>query len=276
MRIIIPLCLLAGIYLFLVWPARASDEAKAPYVRRNFAHRGLYDNASPAPENSLAAFEAAMQAGYGCELDVQFTSDKKLIVFHDNDYLRACGVDKKVWELTLEEAQQLSLFGTDQRVPTFRQVLDTVAGRQPLIVEIKAEELDMAWYTELCEAVRDELSRYDGEYCLESFHPLVMGWVRRNMPDRTRGLLIVGPPKKGEKPWLIQLGLCLLLGDALCRPHFIAYNCDRRILPLRLVQKLGAFTVMWTCRTPEHQAELEKKEDCVIFESYRPDTSFRD
>ena len=136
MPIVITLIVLLAIYLYLVFPGQSTPEARAPFVGRNFAHRGLYDNEKGVPENSLAAFRAAMQAGYGCELDVQFTKDKKLIVFHDNDYKRACGVDKPVWELTFEEARQLSLFGTDERIPTFREVLDVVDGQNPLIVEI--------------------------------------------------------------------------------------------------------------------------------------------
>ena len=276
MPVIITLAAIAAVYLFLIWPARATDEQKKPYVRRNFAHRGFYDNGGSAPENSLAAFEAAMQNGYGCELDVQFTKDKQLIVFHDNDFRRACGVDANVWDLTWEEVQQLKLFGSEERVPTFRQVLDTVAGRNPLIVEIKAEGLDMDWYAQVCEATKAELENYDGDYCVESFHPAVMGWVKKNMPGVTRGLLIEGKADRGNPHRLLTDLLSLLVGDCLCRPHFIAYNCDKRNFALRIAQKLGAFTVMWTCRTPEHQAELEKTEDCVIFEHYHPEAGFTD
>ncbi len=274
MPVIITLAALAALYLFFIWPATATEEQKKPFVRRNFAHRGFYDNEAGVPENSLAAFEAAMQNGYGCELDVQFTKDKKLIVFHDNDFRRACGVDANVWDLTWEEVQQLRLFGSEEKVPTFRQVLDTVAGRNPLIVEIKAEGLNMDWYAQVCEATKAELENYGGEYCVESFHPGVVGWVKKNMPGITRGLLIDGKSDPGTPHRLLVDMLSILLGDVICRPHFIAYNCNKRNFALRLAQKLGAFTVMWTVKTPEHQAELEKIEDCIIFEHYHPDTRF--
>ena len=274
MPVIIALAVLAALYLFLLWPGRATEEQKKPFIRRNFAHRGFYDNDGPAPENSLAAFSAAMENGYGCELDVQFTKDKKLIVFHDNDFLRACGVDAKVWDLTWEEVQQLRLFGTEEKVPTFRQVLDTVDGRNPLIVEVKAEGLDMDWYAEVCEATRAELEDYRGEYCMESFHPGVVRWVKKNMPGVTRGLLIEGRGDKGSSHRILSDLMSTLIADCVCRPQFIAYNCYKRNFALRLAQKLGAFTVMWTCRTPALQQELEKKEDCVIFEHYAPDPRF--
>ena len=271
---LITLAVLTALYFFMIWPAKATEEMKAPYVGRNFAHRGFYENDGPAPENSLAAFEAAMRNGYGCELDVQFTRDKKLIVFHDNDFKRACGVDANVWDLDWDQVKELKLFGSEETVPTFRQVLDTVAGRNPLIVEVKAEGLDMDWYAQVCEATKAELENYEGEYCMESFHPGVVRWVKKNMPGVTRGLLIEGKAEKNNPHKAITDLLSILLGDCVCRPHFIAYNCHKRNFALRLAQKLGAFTVMWTCRTPEFQAELEEKEDCVIFEHYHPDPRF--
>ena len=262
------------LYLFLVFPAKASEEDKKLFVHRNFAHRGLYDNEHGVPENSLLAFRKAMEAGYGCELDVQFTKDKQLIVFHDNDYLRSCGVDAKVWDLTLEEARQLSLFGTEERIPTFREVLEEVHGQNPLIVEIKAEELDWPWYEELCEATWKELQNYTGDYCIESFHPGVVRWVWKHVPQKVRGLLVGGPGKEGEPHKLLLDAIAEMLVNFYCRPQFIAYKHDCRNLALRIAQKLGAFTVMWTVKTPEDQRILEEKEDCIIFEKYLPRTRF--
>ncbi|MBQ8995783.1 MAG: glycerophosphodiester phosphodiesterase [Oscillospiraceae bacterium] len=263
-------CAVVAIYLFLVFPGRASQDQKASFVHRNFAHRGFYDNDNGVPENSLKAFEAAMQEGYGCELDVQFTRDKKLIVFHDNDFLRICGVDKKVWEMDWNEVCELRLAGTDERVPTFREVLDTVAGRNPLIVEIKAEGLDMEWYTQVCEATAAELKDYKGEYCIESFHPGPVRWVWKNLPDVTRGLLVNGPAEPGTKGSFVVNLISELLLNFTCRPQFIAYRYDRRNLALRIVKKLGAFSVMWTVPNEEEQRKMEEAEDCIIFEHYHP------
>ncbi|MGX8775060.1 MAG: glycerophosphodiester phosphodiesterase family protein [Bacillota bacterium] len=275
MPAVIALIVILAIYLFLVFPGQSTEEARKPFVHRNFAHRGLYDNEKGVPENSLAAFRAAMEAGYGCELDVQFTKDKKLIVFHDNDYKRACGVDRPVWELTFDEARELRLFGTDERVPTFREVLDAVDGRNPLIVEIKAEGLNMEWYTQVCEAVKAELADYSGEWCLESFHPLVVRWAWKNMPSVTRGLLVGGPAKRGEDMSFLLNCIALLLADFTCRPQFIAYNHHFRNRSLKLVKKLGAFSVMWTVGNEKDHEVLENEEDVLIFEHYLPDTRFR-
>ena len=267
-------CAVMLIYLFLVFPGRAPKQEREKFERRNFAHRGYYDNEKGVPENSLPAFEAAMREGYGCELDVQFTRDKKLIVFHDNDFLRMCGVDRKVWEMNWDEVKQLRLAGTDERIPTFREVLDTVAGRNPLIVEIKAECLDMKWYTEVCEATAAELKGYEGDYCIESFHPGPVRWVWKNLPGVTRGLLVNGPAAPGSENTFIVNAISELLCDFYCRPQFIAYRWDRRNLALKIVKKLGAFSVIWTVPDEEQQRIMEKEEDCIIFEHYHPHSGF--
>ena len=275
MPFIIAIAVILIIYLFLVFPGRAPQNERSLFEGRNFAHRGLYDNEKGIPENSLPAFRAAMQAGYGCELDVQFTKDEQLIVFHDNDYKRACGVDKPVWELTLEEAKQLKLFGTDETIPTFREVLDTVNGQNPLIVEIKAEELDTKWYSKLCEATRKALEDYNGVWCVESFHPFVVRWMWKHMPNVVRGLLVGGLAEKGTPAAFIVNSVAHMLFNFYCRPQFIAYNHRKRLPDLKIAKRLGAFSVMWTVDTPEDQDRLEKEEDAIIFEHYLPDIYYK-
>ncbi len=261
-------------YLFLMCPEKASARARELFASRAYAHRGLYDNEGGAPENSLPAFERAMQKGYGCELDVQFTSDKRLIVFHDNDYKRACGVDKAVWELSWEETKKLELFGSGERVPLFSEVLGAVAGREPLIVEIKAECLNNAWYDELCAATMAELQTYEGDYCVESFHPHVVGWLRKNAPEVVRGQLASGRRSRTDLKSIPALALALLMGDVIGRPHFVAYKESELGLPFRLARAFGALGVVWTSRSEERHAELEKETDAIIFEHYEPSPRF--
>ncbi len=266
--------LIAALWLFMIFPARADDTARQKFAGRCYAHRGLYDNAAGLPENSLPAFENAMRKGYGCELDVQFTKDKKLIVFHDNDFKRSSGVDTPVWELTYEEILRLPLFGTAEKVPLFSEVLRTVDGRNPLIVEIKAEGLNMAWYAEVCAATMEALRGYKGDYCVESFHPMVVRWLRRNAPSVIRGQLVNGHASSPNLPFSIAFPIEQLWTNFLTRPHFIAYKEQDRNAALRIVQKLGAMSVMWTVRSPERHAELIKQEDAVIFEHYQPEPRY--
>lgn len=266
---------LAALYFFMIWPKRPTKDEYARFAHRSYAHRGFFDNEAGVPENSLAAFEAAMQNGYGCELDVQFTKDKQLIVFHDNDYLRACGVDKPVWELTYDEIKDFRLFGSDERVPLFSEVLDTVGGRQPLIVEIKAEGINVAWYYDVCVATLRELRGYNGDYCVESFHPLVVRWFRKNAHDIVRGQLLMARRSYTDfLPAPAPFMLSQMLTNCLTRPHFMAYREDDPPGPLRLVQKLGAMTVMWTVMTQQRHDELTKTDDAIIFDHYKPEPRF--
>ena len=272
---LIALAILIALYLFLIWPAKATAEQKAPLQHRSYAHRGLHNMKELGiPENSLAAFEAAMQHGYGCELDVQLTADGHIIVFHDDDYARVCGLERGTHELTLEEAKHLKLLRTAERVPTFDEVLAVVNGQNPLIIELKASVKGKAGNTALCEAVAKRLESYEGDYCIESFHPQIVRWFMKNRPNTVRGLLVDGPPEEGDKNEALLALISELMLNFMCRPHFIAYRHSKRNLALRFAQKLGAFTVMWTVRDKETHKELQEKEDAIIFENYLPATHY--
>lgn len=268
------LLLLFALYLFFAFPQKAEKTKRAPYQNRYFAHRGLFNNKGELPpENTLEGFDAACRAGFGSELDVQFTSDGELIVFHDNDYKRACGVDKKVWDVTLAEAQSFKLFERDFKAPLFSEMLKTVDGRTPLIIEIKAEERDNQTYYELCRRVNEELADYKGEYCIESFNPFVVRWWRKNRPDVVRGQLLTHDYPE-TMPGIVRFMLKNLLLDFMGRPNFVAYNCVSRPRALDLNRKLGAMSVMWTVKSAADAERLEKNNDAIIFDSYLPENTY--
>ncbi|MDO4565784.1 MAG: glycerophosphodiester phosphodiesterase family protein [Oscillospiraceae bacterium] len=261
-------------YLFLICPEKPSPEARAVFGGRAYAHRGFYDNRSEAPENSLPAFERAMESGYGCELDVQFTRDKKLIVFHDNDYQRACGDPRPVWEVDWREARELKLFNSRERVPLFAEVLAAVDGREPLIIELKAEGLDTVWYYELCEAVMAELDKYKGPCCVESFHPLVVRWFRKNRPDIVRGQLASSFKSRDDLPFIKGAARGALICNVLSRPHFAAFKESETGAPFKLLRRLGGLGVVWTVKSEARHRELLDKTDAIIFEGYAPESRF--
>ena len=147
-----------GGLVFLVAPGRASKKDKKPFMYKNFAHRGLHKKDKTVPENSLAAFERASSYGYGIELDVQLSKDGQVVVFHDDTLNRVCGVDSRVDEKTYDELSKISLCGTTQTIPLFSEVLKTVRGRGPLIVELKNGKRN----EELCEKTYALLEKYSG------------------------------------------------------------------------------------------------------------------
>ena len=144
---------LAALYVFLMHP-RIRRADSSPFLGTFFAHRGLHDNNHQIPENSLAAFQRAVDAGYGIELDVQLSADRTPVVFHDATLGRMCGINRRVNELTFAELRQLSLVNTKEHIPSFQEALALVNGKVPLLVELKMEHLDFDWQCE--EKRRDE------------------------------------------------------------------------------------------------------------------------
>ena len=144
--LLIVVVVLAVLYLLMIMPRMMHKPDRTPYLRVLYAHRGLHDNETQAPENSLAAFQKAVDAGYGIELDVQLSKDKIPVVFHDFTLKRICGVEGKVTDYTYEELQKFRLAQSNQTIPEFSEVLRLVDGKVPLIVELKIEGLN----TEVC------------------------------------------------------------------------------------------------------------------------------
>lgn len=257
-----------GLPLFLVAPGSASKRQRAPFIGRNFAHRGLHSEDRSVPENSLEAFRLAGRAGYGAELDVQLTKDGQVVVFHDETLDRICGVHARVDEKSYDELKLLSLCGTNQRIPLLTEVLEVFAGRGPLIVELKNGRRNR----ELCEKTYAILSNYSGEVCVESFNPFILRWFRRHGRDLLRGQLATQRWNYGEDLSCRQaflLSHCLM--NFVSRPQFIAYHLGPRPLTVRLSEAMGALRIGWTARNER----AERRRDGVIFEFYRPQRFFK-
>ncbi len=272
MTCLILLAVLALLYLLMIMPRMVGRPDAAPFRKWLYAHRGLHDNASDAPENSMRAFRKAAEAGFGIELDVQMTKDGVPVVFHDDTLKRVCGVEGKVSQYTYEELQELSLCGTDQKIPKFADVLKLVDGRVPLIVELKIESTD----TSVCPAADRLLSEYKGMYCIESFNPLGVLWYRQNRPRVMRGQLADAFYKEGEYRGLLYFLLQNLLFNWLVKPDFIAYNHKYPgMLSRSICRKIYRSTAAaWTIRSQEELDEAGKHFDIYIFDSFVPEKRY--
>lgn len=261
---------LLAVYLFIIFPAPLNRAAREIFAKRAYAHRGLHDNVGGPPENSLAAFSAAVENGYGMELDVQLTKDKQLVVFHDMTLTRVCGVDKRVRDLTFDEICELKLFNSTEGIPLFTEVLKTVDGKQPLIVELKSDG-EKLWSDEVCRITYTILKSYNGDYCIESFDPFMVRWYAVYSPKTIRGQLAMGAKGYGKRLSAVSRFLVShLLVSLLNRPHFIAYKYNDRSISLKISKMLGAMSVMWTVGDEETGKKLQKSEDAIIFEGYCP------
>lgn len=258
----------AGAFVYLIAPGKIGRKAKKPFMYKNFAHRGLHTRDKSVPENSLAAFEAASELGYGMELDVQLSKDGEVVVFHDDTLNRVCGVDARVDEVDFDKLSVTSLCGTEETIPLFSDVLQTVRGRGPLIVELKTGHHN----TELCEKTYELLKKYKGDYCIESFNPMIVRWFKKNAPEVVRGQLACPPDGyDGAVHPAVAFILSRTLLNFLARPQFIAYKIGEMPFAVKLSEFLGAMKVCWT----SHEWVNEKQNDVVIFEFYKPKLKFK-
>lgn len=253
------------LYLFLIAP-RNRKEMK-DYKTKMYAHRGLHND--ERAENSMSAFKAAVDSGYGIELDIRLSKDGKLVVFHDDTLDRVCGREGKVIDFTAEELATFSLNGTGEGVPLFSDVLSVIDGKVPLLVEIKENPGDNRVSLAGCEMLKD----YKGNYIIESFNPLSLRTVKKNMPHIPRGILshryYAYEPYRKPLYFLLQA----LLFNFTCRPAFIAYDHRHaRSFALRFVRVVfGVPTLAWTVRSAEDEAIARKAGfDGIIFENYLP------
>jgi glycerophosphoryl diester phosphodiesterase len=236
----------------------------------DYAHRGLHNKASGLPENSLAAFKAAVDSGYGAELDVHLLKDGNLAVIHDSSLLRTTGAEGIIEDLNIEDLKKYNLEGTKETIPTFEEVLNLFENRTPLIIELKAYKNNAA---ELCDAACKVLDNYKGDFCIESFDPRCIKWLKKHRPHIKRGQLsqnfLKSPSGKGKVADFI---LTSLFFNWLTRPHFVAHKfVDMDSFWYRAYMKMfkpqGA---AWTLRTKEDFDEAKKRGLITIFEGFNP------
>lgn len=237
----------------------------------SYAHRGLHGPG--VPENSMAAFRAALDGGFGVELDVHLLKDGNLAVMHDSLLNRTTGRAGRLEDLTIGELKDYSLEGTAETIPEFGEVLDLFGGKAPLIIELKSADGNHAALTE---AACKLLEGYPGPFCMESFDPKCVAWLRKNRPDIIRGQLAENFFRsRNDLPDHLKFLATNLLFNFLTVPDFIAYKfADRNTTPSTvLCRKLwGAQGVSWTLRTREEYDTAVSEGWLPIFEGFLPES----
>ena len=231
-------------------------------VKMPIAHRGLHND--ELPENSLAAFENAINNKYAIELDLRITSDGHVVVFHDDNLGRMTGSSGYVNKTTLEEIKKLRLLNTAEKIPTFKEVLDLVSGRTPLLIEIKNMNK-----VGIEKNVWNLLAKYDGEYAIQSFNPYTLEWFKNHAPHVKRGQLS-SYFKNVDIGIIKKIALKKLWMNKISDPNFISYNIDD--LPNRWVKKFRDLPLLaWCVRTIEQKEKAFKIADNIIFEDIDPE-----
>lgn len=267
--LILIIAAVVALLIVLSWCGRHGHKGLDDLRGWAYAHRGLHGNG--VPENSMSAFRLAVENGFGIELDLHLMKDGNLAVIHDSLLKRTTGLEGRVEDLTADQLSDYRLEGTDDHIPAFTEVLELVDGKVPLVVELKSVDNNFA---AVSETACDILSDYHGVYCIESFDPRCIIWLRKNRPEIIRGQLsenFLGNPKSGL-PFVLKLVMTCLLGNFLSRPDFIAYKyADRKRLGVWFSRKIwGIQGATWTLRSKSDYDTAVKEDWLPIFEGFRP------
>ena len=259
------MALLFILYLFAI-KTRVGNKDVDRLIAYKYAHRGFHGDG--AEENSMTAYERAIEHGYGIEIDVRFSKEGELVVFHDETLTRVCGIDKRVADLTVAELKKLKLGNTEDTIPTFAELLEYVDGRVPLLIEIKQDmgEGDVA------SAAAEMLKDYKGDYLIQSFNPKAVAVFKKKLPNAVRGILSDNFFRDEERRKPVYFFLKNLMLNFLCRPDFVSFNYEEwnRAFTLRFVKRVfRAPLFAWTIRSRYGEKKAESLGfKGMIFENY--------
>lgn len=238
------------------------DIFKTWLIEKYIAHRGLHDDKHP--ENSISAFKNAVDNDYAIELDIQQLSDGTVVVFHDETLSRMTGQDGYIQNLTKKELKNYKLAQSEECIPTLEEALKTIAGRVPVLVEIK----NSTKVGSLEQKTLEILKKYTGDYAIQSFNPYVLIWFKENAPEILRGQLS-SKFKKVPLTFVKKYALKRFKLNKQSEPHFISYRA--KDLPSRFIRKYKHLPLIaWTVRSQDQYMNVVKYSDNIIFENFAP------
>jgi len=254
----------------MLWPKLDTDTAALAWLKRQpFAHRGLHNAAMGIPENSWAAFDRAVEAGVGIELDIQITRDGDVVVLHDSTLDRMTGVRGPVNQRGRDEIRKLKLLGTDEGIHTLHDTLIRVRGRVPVLIEAKVPPKQD--YAPICFAIRRALEGYRGECAVMSFNHKLVGWFYRHHPKVQRGLVMT-EAERGAALSRYDIRRRLKRQHAVrhAHPMFIAYDVAKLPSPfIEEAREKDRPVLAWTVRSNAERKVAAQYADQMIFEDTR-------
>ena len=232
------------------------------------AHRGFHNDSLGIPENSIKAFERAIEHNVGIELDITVLKDGTIICFHDNNLLRMTGINEFVYNLNYEDVKDVNLNNSNEIIPRFVDVLNYINGRVPLLVEIKAHRE----HKRVLPLIGEMIDNYIGDIAVFSFSPLIVFWLKNNYPNIIRGQLT---SFFDEKPKMINPVKALLkrmVFNNFTKPDFISYNSIN--LPNQYADKAkdaGLTVISYTASNNDEYLRIKKLYDNIVFEGFMID-----
>lgn len=223
------------------------------------AHRGLWNE--QIPENTMPAFENAINHGFAIEIDVYITTDDEIVVIHDDELSRLTGVSGKPNEKSLAELKSLRILGTDNQIPTLKELLKVVDGKVPLLIEIKPTQR-----MEVVDKTVEILKDYTGDFAIQSFNPKKLLRVKKLAPEFIRGVLGMPqlfPMKKFDLFIVKKMPLNFLI-----KPDFISYY--HGAYPLKKCKTKNKLLLAWTITNEQIAEQALQFADNIIFENFIP------
>ncbi len=232
------------------------------------AHRGLYKKDGTIPENSLLAFQLAINHGYAIECDLNITKDHEVVVFHDHHLKRLTGFDQKLSKVTYSELLNLKLLVSEEKIPRLVDLLSLVHGQVPLLIELKP----LGDIKTLCHAFIEQMLNYQGTWAVFSFHPGVVWWFKKNYPDVIRGQIssYFEDDTHMKKP--MKFLMKRLFFNHLTKPDFISYYIHN--LPNKYVdkqKKKGLTVISYAAQSQKDFDAIKSLYDNVVFEYFIPE-----
>jgi len=228
-------------------------------TERPIAHRGYHDMNKEVWENTLSAFSRAIDAGFAIECDLHYASDSVPVVFHDDDLQRVCNLPGQLRDRTSAELGLLSIGGTNDKIPTLKQLLRLCDGKVPLVLELKGREGDDEGFAE---SVLDVLAGYKGHVALMSFDH----WLLKDLKS-LEAPYPVGLTAEGNKPeTFFQHDEAMHLGL-----DFISYFYGHLPNPFITAQRQrGIPVITWTVRDEAARKHTFANADQMTFEGFDP------
>lgn len=244
----------------------------ADFLAAPIAHRGLHDKTRGVIENSLSAVRAALAHGYGIEMDLQLSRDGVAMVFHDDTLDRLTEETGPLRDRSAAELGRIRLKGSQDTIPTFAQVLAEVAGRVPLLVEIKDQSLVMSDTDGRLEAAAaSDAADYPGPLAFMSFNPHSVAHLARLAPQIPRGLTTCGYDLAEWAPMTEAMAIPLraIADYDRTEASFISHDATDLARPrVAALKAQGAHVLCWTIRSPQAEAEARRIAENVTFEGY--------
>lgn len=225
------------------------------------AHRGFFDNKNGIPENSMLAFQRAIENNYNIELDVHILKDGKIVVFHDDNLKRITGLDKPIKECTFDEIKNLKLLDSNEKIPLFEDVLKLVNGKVTILIELKYDVKVGILEKELMKI----LKKYQGKYAVQSFSPRSVNWFRKNAPEIVRGQLSCAFDKSKMNN-VKRYFMANMFFNRFTKPDFISYDV-KSIDKILQKNNENLKILAWTVRDKETFEKYVKICDNLICEN---------